>query len=113
MLTTLLLKLLSKSKDKKDKKQKSKFDFDFEKVNLHRVKNTIMYSGIMGSSSRISGYINNDGAGEEIIIIRNNASFNGKGHKIRHFKTKLQHWDFRNDYFNKSLLENLVRIRTL
>lgn len=107
MLTALLVKLLAK-------KKKSNFsNLCFDDVKLERKNNSIIYYGNIRRDLAVAGFINSGGFGEEYFIIRNHPTgFKQiKRHKVRKFRTAMNSGHFRGEYFTRSCLENLVRIK--
>ncbi|GEM_PF-3870252 len=109
-----LIKLLSLKRSK----EKNFFSTAcFDNITLARKNDLIVYSGKITHSSRISGIIYPNGKGEEIVIICdrlvNYYTGSKRRHKIKKYKTLLNHNELTGDYFTKSCLQNLVRIRIL
>lgn len=82
----------------------------FEKVNIERKNGSIVYFGKVKEHVRVSGFINSDGTGEELFIFSGSAI---RRHRVKKYRTELDYTHFKGDYFTKSCLEGLKRIRIL
>lgn len=107
MFTNLLLTL----KSKVNRPKNSFFaGLSFEKVSLERSNGCIIYFGKVKEKVRVSGFINPDGTGEELFIFTDNVI---RRHKVKKYRTILDYNHFKGEYFTKSCLEGLKRVRIL
>ena len=95
------------SKIFKVKKKSNLFkDFKFDNLKIEKVNNYIFYRGSVINGRVIVGFIDNEGKGEEFLILDKEED----GNFIR-FKTTLNFADFKTDYLTQGLIENLVRVK--
>lgn len=107
MFTNLLISL-----KRRISRPKNSFfsDISFEKVSLKRSNGCIMYFGKVKEKVRVSGFINSEGNGEELFIFTDNTI---RRHKVKKYRTILDYDHFKGEYFTKSCLEGLKRVRIL
>lgn len=97
-------------KQNEEPKSKSLPKLNFESVKIERRGNVIFYTGPVSNDLKIIGFIDFEGNGEEVLIRKYDGP-GSKKHKIRMFKTTLNKSHQRHDYFTRTTIESLTRVR--